>query len=352
MNTETGKSILVIANCRLGDSLVMIPSLQALRKHFGDGTRIVLASEAGGGGFVGAKEILQGRGLVDEFVPMDCSGSWLNRAWKRLRLFIYLRRWHWDLGIVLMPPYPPLTMRLVERFRLYLRASGCRKILAPESIMPMRRDASGELERMESVVDAMMALLAPLGIPAPVAGDADFALPKSVDHFPADIPSGRYLAVAPAANMRAKCWPVKKYSAVLQKLRQAYPEITPIIFGGENEREICETLNEGIDGIVMVGRPLLEVEAVMRRCELYLGNDTGLMHLAASVGIRCLVIFSLRLSPGMWEPYGNGHCVMLAKGIDCSGCLAETCPKPHHPCMEKISPEEVWEKLSEMLQDA
>ena len=76
-------NILLIANCRLGDSLVMLLALRALRLRFPD-ARIVLASEQAGQGYVAAQDILGGRGLIDAFVPMESPQWSLLRAWRRL----------------------------------------------------------------------------------------------------------------------------------------------------------------------------------------------------------------------------------------------------------------------------
>jgi len=47
--------------------------------------------------------------------------------------------------------------------------------------------------------------------------------------------------------------------------------------------------------------------AVMKYCKLFLGHDSGPMHLAAAVGIQCVVVFSARNLPGKWFPFGFGH---------------------------------------------
>ena len=49
---------------------------------------------------------------------------------------------------------------------------------------------------------------------------------------------------------------------------------------------------------------------VMTEAKFYLGHDSGPMHLAALVGIRCVAIFSARAKPGVWFPHGNGHEVL------------------------------------------
>jgi len=69
-----------------------------------------------------------------------------------------------------------------------------------------------------------------------------------------------------------------------------------------------------------------ESAALMEGARFYLGNDTGVMHLAAAVSIPCVGVFSARNWPGIWEPYGHGHKV-LRFDVPCSGCHLAVCNK-------------------------
>ena len=308
-------NILLIANCRLGDSLVMLPALHSLRRRYPD-ARIVLASEQAGQGYVAAQDILGGHGLVDAFAPMESPKWSLLRAWKRLLFCYRMRRERWDVGIVMMPPVPPLTMSLVHRFALYLKWCGVPKIIAPTDVA-----WSDTL-----VSEQLLELLSPLDVQP-----AGFELPPSQKAVGmSSLPAGkRLLAVAPGANMPLKVWGNEHFAAVLRELPS---DVHPVYFGGENERELCEGLNREVPGTLFVGRPMAEVEAVMRRCRCYLGNDTGLMHLAAACGLKCVALFSGHSKTRCWEPFGAGHAIFRAE-VPCAGCLANDCPLGTRECM-------------------
>ena len=309
-------NILLIANCRLGDSLVLIPTLKLLHRQY-VGAHICLVSEQVGKGLVGAEEILGGRGLVDEFERLDMSGGFLVRTWKRLALFLRLRRVHWDFGGVLIPPVPPLTPSLVRRLSLYLRLSGVKRIVSPTSI------AWSD--------DKVGLLLARLFIPDIAESELDYALPELTSPPRVQLPGGgRLLAVAPGANMPLNIWLLERFEAVLSGLADV---VHPVYFGGENERGLCEKLAKLVPGTLFVGRPMAEVEAAMRQCCCYLGNDTGLMHLAAACGLRCVVVFSWRNKSHCWEPCGTGHTAFRTEVLPCAGCLAHECPLGTRECM-------------------
>ena len=332
-------NILVISNCRLGDSLVMIPALRSIKAQWPE-ARITLMSEATGAGIVSAEEILGGRGLVEEFVKMPFEGGFFRRLLRRLQCFRQMRRSAWDCGVVLLPPCPPLTMRLVKRLRLYLRLCGCRRIIAPQAIAPFERNADGALKPMPQAAELMLETLSSQGI-MPVR---DGTLP------PLDRPSGivplpekKHLAVAPGANMPVKCWPLENYAVVLREMLAGY-DLYPVYFAGENERGLCEELNRMVPGETVIGRPMPEVEGAMRQCRAYFGNDTGLIHLAASLGLPCIGIYANRDAPGLWEPYAARKLVFWPKAASCSGCHCTICPRR---CIDEIRPQQVLEAIKE-----
>lgn len=341
-------SFLIISNCRLGDSIVMAPSLKLLKETYPQAT-ITFASEAGQENIISAQDILGGRGLVDHFIAMSNPPGRLQRLAARLQFFLQMRRQRHDAGIVLFPPVPPLTMALVRRFQLYLRLCGIPKqrIVAPKQILPMTREPDGSLTRLPSVVDLTLRVLEPLGISLPPPGQADALLPAPLEPMAApELPTGkRFLAVSPSANMPCNIWPYERYAAVLEQL----PELTPIYFGANSCRALCERLHQARPGILVIGQPLTTVEAIMRRCHGYLGNDTGLMHMAAALGLPCAAIFSCRQSPGMWEPYTSRRQVFRAPHLPCDGCQVTHCPDPQHPCLNSIRADDVASKTRALL---
>jgi ADP-heptose:LPS heptosyltransferase len=88
---------------------------------------------------------------------------------------------------------------------------------------------------------------------------------------------------------------------------------------------------------------------MLERCALYVGNDTGTMHLAASVGTPCVAIFSARDNPGKWEPTGPGH-IVLRHEVPCAGCMLETCVDNDLECLKAISVDEVLAAIGGRLE--
>jgi len=90
-----------------------------------------------------------------------------------------------------------------------------------------------------------------------------------------------------------------------------------------------------------------ESGAVMQHARVFIGHDSGPMHLAASVGTRCAAIFSARNLPGLWFPYGARHTVFYNK-TECAGCQLSVCVKFQKQCIAAVSVDAVMTAVLNM----
>jgi len=111
------------------------------------------------------------------------------------------------------------------------------------------------------------------------------------------LPVGRpVIGLGPTANWPPKVWPAERFAALFQALsRDGLPDAIPAVFAGpgDAERAMADPLLAALpDAIDLVGRlSLPEVAACLARCTLFVGNDSGLMHLAAAAGGPTLGLF-------------------------------------------------------------
>jgi|SRR5215472_1285304 len=134
------------------------------------------------------------------------------------------------------------------------------------------------------------------------------------------MPSGLpILAIGPAANWRGKQWRAERFAQLAARLTAAAGPLAGFrvaVLGAEHERAQAEPLLAAISEdrrIDLVGRTeLLTAAAVLRRCAMFVGNDTGLMHIAAAVGTPTLGLFGP--SPAArYAPWGrHTGCVQSA----------------------------------------
>jgi heptosyltransferase III len=124
-------------------------------------------------------------------------------------------------------------------------------------------------------------------------------------------PGAPVLAIGPAANWRGKEWRAERFAALTQRLTAAdglLPGARVAVLAAAHERRQAEPLLATIPGnrqIDLVGKvDLLTAAAVLRRCALFIGNDTGLMHMAAASGTPTLGLFGPSPSD-KYAPWGQ-----------------------------------------------
>jgi heptosyltransferase III len=111
-------------------------------------------------------------------------------------------------------------------------------------------------------------------------------------------PGGPVLAIGPAANWRGKEWRAERFAELAQRLTSPdgiLPGARVVVLAAPHERKQATPVIEALPAprcIDLVGKvDLLTAAAVLRRCALFVGNDTGLMHLAAAAGTPTLGLF-------------------------------------------------------------
>ena len=155
------------------------------------------------------------------------------------------------------------------------------------------------------------------------------------------IPDGApVLAIAPAANWRAKTWRAENFAELCRRVTAAgglIPGGRVALFGAPEERPAVMNLIEAIEPerrIDLVGKvDLLDIFACLKRCRAFVGNDSGLMHIAAAAGTPTLGLFG----PSREEVYGP--CGPLAASV--------RTPLP----FEDIHPEGFDHRASDSLMD-
>jgi len=112
------------------------------------------------------------------------------------------------------------------------------------------------------------------------------------------LPAGPWLVLGPTANWHVKTWPAERFIALAHRLTRAFGPLgkarVAVLGGpGEQERRMAAPVLDNWGGAVdLVGKlSLPEVAAVLSRASLYVGNDSGLMHIAAATGVPTLGLF-------------------------------------------------------------
>jgi len=177
---------------------------------------------------------------------------------------------------------------------------------------------------------------------------------KAVDKFVRENKlKGFVVGIAPGAaeSARSRMWPAERFAEVADRLVSEHG--AKIIFiGSPGEKELIYGIqmqmkhaSGSINSAGLLG--IKQVFELIRRCKLFIGNDAGLMHVAAAQGVKTIGLFGPN-TPALWGPYGK-HSIAIYKKPECSPCIlnekgkAPDCLRKtdRYLCMRLIAAEEV-----------
>lgn len=353
MNSDTIKKVLVFRIGQLGDILVSVPAMWALRDYFRQAQIDLLYDVHPGNEYVSAFDVLDGSGIVDDFLSyhfIKPKKGFLSQSWKMFGLLYELRSRKYD-AMVYLPPSQRSKFQ-IRRDRFFFNLAGIREFFGFDEFPDFPPKVPGQpLPTVPQEGDLLLERLRKSGIevPEPGKGRVDVNIGEkdaiAVERWRATLPpdDGRpWIAVGPGSKMPAKIWPKERYAAVVRQLISDF-DIWPVVFGGPEDVELAKFLtSQWHRGYIAAGGlTIRQAIAVMSKCVFFLGNDAGTMHMAVSAGLKCVAIFSARDYPGKWYPYGKGH-VVLRSNAPCEGCMLEVCSKRKAECITSIGVDNVF----------
>jgi heptosyltransferase-2 len=145
----------------------------------------------------------------------------------------------------------------------------------------------------------------------------------------------------------AKRWPPDRFASIGDLAEENW-NAKVILFGSNKEKDICSKVSEQMKTrpFNLCGRTGLgEAIALIKRCNFFVTNDSGLMHVAGALKIPLVAIF------GSTNPYATGprgsQAVVIQHETDCSPCLKQECPTDFR-CMLDVEADEVWTALQKL----
>jgi heptosyltransferase III len=337
------KNILILRRGLLGDSLVAIPALRLIKSTFPDSHICYVSDHHPERSFVSPKNVFCNLNLVDSFLSWSVSRSIVFRIISLLSLIRTLRKVDWEMAILLERNNRGTMYIKSQIFFLYL--CGVRNVVTDNLEVGALRGKEGKLLYLDHETDYLLNLLYKNNI----RRNNSFNPCQEIQILPNktsdkkvnswikshNLSDKKLVAIAVNTNMPVKKWPIERYIECINILTKTYG-ITPLFIGGSAEMEKTKPLVKLTNGVMAMGVfSIFETVTLLRKCEFYLGNDTGSHHLAAAAGIPCVVIFSSRDNPGKWYPYGKNH-EILRVSVDCEGCMLYECSKSP-TCVQQIT---------------
>jgi len=333
---ESVESILVIRLYFIGDVLLSTPVFEALGRRFPDARLTVLVKRR-------CMDILAGNPYVDDVIVYDAVDHYHSPLWI-WRLARELRGRRFSLSVDLTGDSRSSWMVLAAdpAFRVGVNHAGMGFLL--DSRTPYR--ATGH------VVDHLVSSVEVLGATTDNASprlylndDERFLAAALLDEVGIG-PGERFLAVAPGGNLPLKRWAPTRFGSLARLVRERFGMPTAVL-GSESDVAMARTVVESSGGaaVSLAGRTSIRMAgAVSAAAAVFVGNDSGPMHVAAAVGTPVVGLFG-PTRPELYAPRGAPCVVVTAPSVP----SAEAASAIDGPTMDGISVESAAAALRSLL---
>jgi ADP-heptose:LPS heptosyltransferase len=336
--------VLIFLLGSLGDTLVALPALHLVARRFSGAERRILTHFSIGDKAAPMEALLNGSNLIHGYFRFPAMSS---KPTDMLRLVAAIRRWQPD---VLIHLHEPGGKRRAWRDLAFFRACGIRRMIG----LPLSDDwqeyrflpESKCYEHRAEQIARRVAALGDSRLDSPDSWSLGLTATETANGATQLSPvrgCDGILAMSIGCKMDVNDWGDSNWAELLRVLSARLGGWGLAAFGAPVERARTEALLSYWQGprVNFCGRfSARESAAVLRRCTAYVGHDSGPMHLAASVGLPGVGIYSSTNPPGRWFPYGKEHTVIY-KRVPCSPCGLTVCKVHNKQCILSITVTEV-----------
>jgi lipopolysaccharide heptosyltransferase II len=349
---DTPNSILILKPCCLGDVLMATPVIAALRQAFPK-ARIDFAV----GGW--SRAMVENNSHLDGLVDCGPVGSGSRYSWREyLDLVRRIRAGRYEACFVLdrspLLSLLPYLGGIPHRVGLDSRGRGF-SLTVSVPVVGLKHEA-------ELYLDTMRAVGIEVNKPRlefyPTEEDRRHVAAMLLDKCQVAISQVPLVVIHPAGGsnpgmiLSAKRWPPQRFAALADRLIEER-RAQVLLVGGPDDEPIAATIKEGMRQVPcdLTGQLTLgQLGALLEGCDLFIGHDTGAMHLAVAVGTPVVAIFGPS-DPRMYGPYSENS-VALWHDVGCNPCLLQgrwdtTCRR--FRCIEAVTVEEVWQSAVAFL---
>ena len=338
--------ILVRATNWIGDAVMSLPALHALRERF-PRSRISILARPWVAGLYGREP------FCDELIPYDVATG-RRGWWEKWRVSRQLSEGRFDCAILFQNAFEAAALVWLARIpvRIGYGRDG-RGLLLTHPVEVPRAGETPPHQRfyyLELLLRAGLITSYSLDCPVSLTGSAQAA--GEGKRRLEQISFGRTIAVAPgAAYGGAKRWLAERFAESAIRLGREL-DASVIILGSAQESPICRQVSDSIAAsgakcADLSGKTTLpELIELMAACDLCLTNDSGPMHIASALGVPTVAIFG-STDAAATGPAGV-HSRIVQESVECSPCLLRECPIDHR-CMLRVDADRVVQVALQLL---
>ena len=341
---NTVNRVLVIRLRSIGDTVLSTPSLFALKRFLPHASIDILLEDW-------VAPVLDGFEHVDKIltVPRKSTAS-------RARIAARLRANRYDVVYNLHGGTTAtlLTRATGAKYRVGYadyQYAGFHNYLSPSSASLWNREKSHSVEQQ-------LALLGWTGVPVTDRPPTQLAVTENAAAEIARRLSGvgpesdPFAVIHPAAAFDTKQWAAENFASVIGELQAR--KIHPVVISSPTETDLVEQIFD-LSSYPIWSYPNLslpEVTALLSRARLFVGNDSGIAHMAAAAGTPSVVIFGSS-NRAHWGPWATKPAEMVFEEMDCQPCHGYYCEKFEQPeCIKRVRVERVVAALDRVLADS
>ncbi|MBD3308520.1 hypothetical protein GF339_18990 [candidate division KSB3 bacterium] len=337
------QNILIARLSSIGDIVLTTPLVRVLRKRFPDARIDFLIKQE-------FAELMQTNPNLSTVYPYDSRSGLTGLA----ALALQLRQNRYDLFIDLHKNFRTYLLRVLMRPAQI--ATYSKQMVERTLLVKLGINRYGKIQQMpERYLQAVQAF--------GVVNDA-----QGLELFPTEAHRAKVREIfrqeklgerecvvgfGPIAAHPLKQWPVERFIKLGQRIVQRYGARI-LLFGGATDLPAMQSVAEDLPNapIVLCGKlSLLESAAAVQRCALFVGNDTGMAHIAAAMQRKVIVLFGPTVEEFGFYPYRTPS-IVLSKSLPCRPCTHTgkgTCRIKTHACLREIGADDVFRAVETML---
>jgi heptosyltransferase III len=347
------KKILVYRLGFLGDTIIVLPAFYLVRKAFPNSHITLLANVSISAKAAPIASILEHTNLFDATLAYPAKTRNISTI---MNLRRQIKEGNFDALIYLAKPKGGI-LNLIRDY-IFFRASGIPKIIGlPWTKMDRECLYQPATDDYEWDCKRTMRCLKKLG----TLDLEDLSFwnlnltgfeENQANNFLGLINEKKFFALSVGTKASSKDWEDPNWTDLMSRLASTFPEHSFVFIGAAEESARSQKLLNivGGRGLDLCGKTNPRVAAaVLKRAELFLGHDSGPMHLAACVGTRVVAIYSARNLPGQWYPRGGTRLNAIHyHKTECFGCGLVDCVKERKRCILSITVDEVFQSIIEL----
>lgn len=295
--------ILVIRGGAIGDFVLTLPAIKLLRDHFPEAHLEIL-------GYKHIAALAENRFYARAVRSIEDAS--LARFFARdVELPLQWRDYFDRFELIVSYLFDPDLI-----FEQNIRGCGAKRFLACSPQITGNEPAVRQLARPLEQLGLSLGEMAPRLYPS--AADREFARRFLLN---CDQPM---VAIHPGSGGEPKNWPIENWLEILEWLLESKRAASLLILGGEADEKQLTRLRASLPKAAVhfaENLPLPHVAAVLQKCALFLGHDSGISHIAAAVGARCVLLFGPS-DPAVWAPPSNNVRVIRTNSGTISDLLA------------------------------